>query len=213
MFVGMRPSVWLFRRFFVLKVASQHPPLISGYYFQHRTQGHACYIAPISPGRWEHWREDWVLVQADAHDWITLSVDAPTLNSIEWVKDPDLESGFNPVLDQIQYLVDNGMTSLMVLHDFLSRHLVPLQDQPFPTWMYTEVNDIMRLDRELGSSLDEVLLATCLKALTADQFLAELVVPAVVCEPIYVNQAKRTALLATMPTLDNVDITPVQRGN
>jgi hypothetical protein len=35
----------------------------------------------------------------------------------------------------------------------------------------------------------------------------------VVCEPIYVNPAVRTALLATMPTLDNVDIIPVQRGD
>jgi hypothetical protein len=39
------------------------------------------------------------------------------------------------------------------------------------------------------------------------------VVPTVVCEPICANQAVRTALLATMPTLDNVDITPVQRND
>jgi hypothetical protein len=37
MFVGMRPSVRLFRRFFVMKAMSQHPPLISSYYFQRRT--------------------------------------------------------------------------------------------------------------------------------------------------------------------------------
>jgi hypothetical protein len=33
MFVGVQPSMWLFRRFFVLKAASQRPPLIGGYYF------------------------------------------------------------------------------------------------------------------------------------------------------------------------------------
>jgi hypothetical protein len=37
MFVRVRPSVWLFWCFFVMKVASQHPPLISSYYFQRRT--------------------------------------------------------------------------------------------------------------------------------------------------------------------------------
>jgi hypothetical protein len=68
MFVGVRPSVRLFRRFFILKVVSQHPPLIGGYYFQRQTQGHARYITLVSPGRWERWREDWALVQADAHD-------------------------------------------------------------------------------------------------------------------------------------------------
>jgi hypothetical protein len=79
--------------------------------------------------------------------------------------------------------------------------------------MYTGVNDIMRLERGPGSSLDKALLAACLKALTADQFSADLVVLVAVCEPICVNQAVTTALLATMPTLDNVDIAPVQRGD
>jgi hypothetical protein len=40
MYVGVQPSMWLFWRFFMLKVVSQHPPLIDGYYFQRRTQGH-----------------------------------------------------------------------------------------------------------------------------------------------------------------------------
>jgi hypothetical protein len=33
MFVGVRPSVQLFWRFFVMKAVSQHPPLIGSYYF------------------------------------------------------------------------------------------------------------------------------------------------------------------------------------
>jgi hypothetical protein len=49
MFVGVRPSVRLFRRFFVLKVASQSPQLLDGYYFQRRTLVHARYISPIYP--------------------------------------------------------------------------------------------------------------------------------------------------------------------
>jgi hypothetical protein len=42
-----------------------------------------------------------VLVQADVHDWLTLSVSGPTLDRTEWGKDPDLELSFDPVLDQI----------------------------------------------------------------------------------------------------------------
>jgi hypothetical protein len=79
--------------------------------------------------------------------------------------------------------------------------------------MYTGLNDIMRLDRRLGSSLDEVLLATSLKALTTNQFLTELVVLPTVCDPICVNQVARTTLLAAMLTLDDVDIALVQRGD
>jgi hypothetical protein len=33
MYVGVRPSVRFFRRFFVLKAASPRPPIISGHYF------------------------------------------------------------------------------------------------------------------------------------------------------------------------------------
>jgi hypothetical protein len=69
-------------------------------------------------------------VQSDAHDRLALHAGAPTLDRTKWVKDPGLELGFDPVLDWIQYLAENGLTSLMVLHDFLSRRLVPLQDQP-----------------------------------------------------------------------------------
>jgi hypothetical protein len=107
-------------------------------------------------------------VQVDAHDRLELPVDASTLDHTEWVTDPGLESGFDPVLDRIQYPAENGLTSLTVLHDFMSRCLAPLQDQPSPIRMYTKVNDIMRLDRGPGSSLDEVLLAASLKVLTTD---------------------------------------------
>jgi hypothetical protein len=63
------------------------------------------------------------MVQADVHDRLTLPVDASTLDRTEWVKDPGLESGFDPVLDRIPYLAKNDLTSLMVLHDLLSRCL------------------------------------------------------------------------------------------
>jgi hypothetical protein len=101
MYVGVRPSVRLFRRFFMLKVASTRPPLIGGHYFQRRTLGHARYIAPVSPGRWEWWREDWALLQVDVHDRLALPIGGLTLDRIERVKDPGLEPGFDPVLDRI----------------------------------------------------------------------------------------------------------------
>jgi hypothetical protein len=57
----------------------------------------------------------------------------------------------------------------MMLHDFLSKCLTPLQDQSHrPTWMYNGVNDIMRLDHGPRSSLDTALLVASLKALTTD---------------------------------------------
>jgi hypothetical protein len=111
-------------------------------------------------------------------------------------------------------MVENGLTSLMVLHDFLSKRLTPLQDRSHrPAWMYTGVNDIMRLDCGPRSSLGDTLLVVSLKVLTTDQPSAELMMPAAGCLPLCVNQVARTALLAIMPTLDDVDIALVQRGD
>jgi hypothetical protein len=150
----------------------------------------------------------------DVRDRLALPVGGSTLDHTEWGKDPGLEPGFDPVLDRIQYLAENGLTSLMVLHDFLSKCLTPLQDWSHcPAWMYIRVNNIMRLDRGPGSSLGDTLLAASLKALTTDLPSAELVMPTTGCEPLCVNQAARTALLEIMPTLDDVDIAPVQRGD
>jgi hypothetical protein len=92
----------------------------------------------------------------------------------------------------------------MVLHDILSMRLAPLQDRPRPTWMCIRVNDIMRPDHGHGFSLDEDLLAASLKVLTADQFLAEIMVPLVAYKPICMNQAVRMAFLAAMPMLDDL---------
>jgi hypothetical protein len=100
---------------------------IGGHYFQRRTPGHARYIVLVSPGRWERWREDRALEQADIHDRLALPIDGLTLDRTKWGKDPGLEPCFDPVLNRIQYLVENNLTSLMVLHDFLSKHLAPLQ--------------------------------------------------------------------------------------
>jgi hypothetical protein len=71
----------------------------------------------------------------------------------------------------------------------------------------------MQSDHGLGSSLGNDLLAPCLKALTSDHFLAELVAPPLACGPICMNQAARTTMLAAMPMLDNVDIIVVHRGD
>jgi hypothetical protein len=79
--------------------------------------------------------------------------------------------------------------------------------------MYTGENDIMRLERGPGPSLDDDLLAACLKALTTDQFSAELATPPASCGAICMDHAVRTALLVAMPTLDDVDIAVVQRGD
>jgi hypothetical protein len=65
-------------------------------------------------------------VQVDAHDWLALPVATSTLDGAEWVIDPGLESRFDPMLERNWYLAGNGLSSVMVLHDFLSKRIASL---------------------------------------------------------------------------------------
>jgi hypothetical protein len=58
MYVGVRPSVRLFRLYHMLRSASRDAGPISGYYFQHRVKGPAPYISTITPRKWDRWRQD-----------------------------------------------------------------------------------------------------------------------------------------------------------
>jgi hypothetical protein len=43
-----------------------------------------------------------------------------------WEKILDLQPAYLPVLKRIQFLAENGLTSMMVLFDFLSKRITPL---------------------------------------------------------------------------------------
>jgi hypothetical protein len=67
-YVCVRPSVHLFRRFHVLCFTRGSATHITSYYFQHRAKGPSKYITTLSPDKWDCWREDWVIAHGDAHD-------------------------------------------------------------------------------------------------------------------------------------------------
>jgi hypothetical protein len=84
------------------------------------------HIALLSPGKWDQWRVDWVIVQTDVHDRLALPTSEPTGRCSLWEKIPDLQSAYDPMLRRIEFLAEKGMTSLMVLSNFLSRCIAPL---------------------------------------------------------------------------------------
>jgi hypothetical protein len=47
-------------------------------------KGPSKYIAALSPDRWEHRREDLVLVQIDAHERLTLPTAALMAPGVDW---------------------------------------------------------------------------------------------------------------------------------
>jgi hypothetical protein len=56
--------------------------------------------------------------------------------------DPSLEPAYNPVLGRIRILTESRLTPMMVLHDYVSKRITPLQEHTRPAWLYTGVNDV-----------------------------------------------------------------------
>jgi hypothetical protein len=90
MYVGVRPLVHLFGLFHMLRSSRRSASPIGGYYFQHRTKGPAVYIATLIPGKWDHWRDDWVIMLEEAHDWMELPTTTLMGHRSGWEKVPDL---------------------------------------------------------------------------------------------------------------------------
>jgi hypothetical protein len=193
----------------VLHPVNRQPPHLGGYYFQNQMKGSLKYLTTLSPSRWEHWREDWLLVQADAHEQLKL----PTVTSmpprVDWEQDPSMKMAYYPVLNRIRILVESGLTSMMVLHDYVSKRFTPLQEHTRLAWLYTGVNDVTRLERGDGSVLSEEALVLMMGKLSPDLSSHDFVTPPASYQPLYMDQAMRSMLLMAMPSMHDVGTTPI----
>jgi hypothetical protein len=59
------------------------------------------YITTLRLSKWDHWREDWVIMQIDAHNWLELSTTAPMGHRSDWENVLDLQRAYNPMLERI----------------------------------------------------------------------------------------------------------------
>jgi hypothetical protein len=168
---------------------------------------------PLSHDKWDHWREDWVIAQRDFHDQMELPNGAPIGKRDLWEKVLDLQHEYDHVLRRIKFLVRKGMTSMMVLSDFLSQCITPIQQRANTAWLYIEENDITRLERGHGTELDQKVLEAMLMKLSSDLNSDDFVNPPPLCMSIFLDQAARSLLLKQMPTLDEIDIAVWHAGH
>jgi hypothetical protein len=116
-------------------------------------------------------------------------------------------------MGRIRILPESELTPMMVLYDYVSERITPLQEHTRPTWLYTGVNDFTRLERGDGSALSEEALALVMGKLILNPSSHDFVTPLASCQSLCVDQATRSMLLVAMPSMDDVGIAPIQRGN
>jgi hypothetical protein len=161
MFVGVRPYVTIFRHFYALVGSRRSKCTVGAYYFQLRHGMSSSYISAFSSAKWEDWRMDWVIAMTDANDRLELPTEGPLLD---------------PLLDRVKTLARGGLTSMMVLGDFLRCRIAPLQQQSRMACMFTGVNDCSRIVRGASLDLSDAELEVLIRAMTGEAYAPELLV-------------------------------------
>jgi hypothetical protein len=106
------------------------------------------------------------------------------------------------VIERIKYLDDRGLSSMMVLSDFLSRRIAPLQSRIRPVCQFTWEGNTTRLERGCGSDLAPDVLRTLLGKLSPSPSSTDFVTPLLVCVPLCSDQVMQMRLLRELPILD-----------
>jgi hypothetical protein len=138
----------------------------------------------------------------DANDHLELPTEGPLLDHSSWKARPSLPAELDPVLDRIKALARGGLTSMMVLGDFLRRRIAPLQQRSRMACMFTGGNDCSRIVRGAGSDLSGAELEVLIRAMTGETYGPELLVLLRGIKALCEDQAMRMAVLALLPTLD-----------
>jgi hypothetical protein len=153
-----------------------------------------------------------VIASAEANDHLVLPSDGPALDRKLWRTKPSLSPEFLPVLDRIKGLATGGLTSMHVVGDLLKRWIAPLQRRPRLCYWFTGPNDIGRIQRGSDTDLSWDELAVLVGGITRETFVPESLIlpqniPALCDDP-----GLRTAILATLPTLDESGVAIRQTG-
>jgi hypothetical protein len=144
-----------------------------------------------------------VIASTEANDRLILPSNGPALDRKQWRTKPSLSPEFLPVLDRIKVLATGGLTSMHVVGNLLKRQIMPLQKRPHLSCWFTGPNDICRIQRGPGTDLSWDELELLVEGITGETFVPEsLILPqdiSALCD----DPSLRTAILATLPTLDD----------
>jgi hypothetical protein len=173
MFVGVRPCVAIFRHFYALVGSGRSKSEIGAYYFQLWQGTAGSYISAFSSAKWEDWRDGWVITMTNANDRLELPTEGPLSDRSTWKAKLSLPEGLDPILNRVKTLAKGGLTSMMVLGDFLRRRIAPLQQRSRMACMYTGSNDCCRIARGPGTDLIRVELEALIQVMTDETYSSE----------------------------------------
>jgi hypothetical protein len=153
-----------------------------------------------------------VIASAEANDRLVLLSDGPVIDRKLWRTKSSLSPEFLSVLDRIKGLATGGQTSMHVVGDLLKRRIVPLQRRPRLSCWFTGPNDIDRIQRGPVTDLSWDELAVLVGGVTRETFVPKSLILPQNIPTLCDNLGLRTAILATLPTLDESGVAIRQTG-
>jgi hypothetical protein len=99
-----------------------------------------------------------------------------------------------------------------VVGDFLQRRITPLQARARLSCWFTGSNDLGWVHRRPGTDLSWEELELLVKGITGESFVAESLIPPEGISPLCDDQGLRTAILDSLPTLDESGVAVLQTG-
>ena len=160
-FVGIRPSVVLFRHFFWPRVEERR---VSGSVtFTRRNTSR--FIPMDVRSKWEEFRHQWCFIRFPrADDSLDAPAEAPR-KSASWDSFDERDADFAPAYTRIEQLREQGLNGRHVVLDFLRCAVAPLQERSHPMWEYQGEQDKTRLREVYSPEEDEDLVKTFHKIL------------------------------------------------
>jgi hypothetical protein len=95
------------------------------------------------------------------------------------------------VIERIKLLMSHDLMVMMVLHDFLSRRIAPLQECAHPAWLYTAEGNTTWLEHGRNSNLSPDMLGALLERLSPNPCSVSFITPPVICTPVCSDQSVR----------------------
>jgi hypothetical protein len=141
--VGIIPSVALFRHFFSLQLvdARQRSGCVA---FRAEAASSSIFDFSLHPMA-EGFRKHWVYVDATTHSPLLQIPEKPAAPNSGWVREELTDRRAALVWQRLDGLKKNGVTAPMVVREFITQRIAPLQRHSRPMWTFSGPKDRMRL--------------------------------------------------------------------
>lgn len=155
-YLGLKPTVGLFRCFYALRNTAKNER--SGCVSFHIVDGMGGVYIPMSRSedkaitsvtkKVDDFRQKWFFVGVERPCAFLEVPDEPPVKNSHWGKAAFDGAKNVSLMGRLSFLGEEGLTGQMIVADFVSRRIAPLQAHSVPMWMYSWPNDKMGLHVE-----------------------------------------------------------------